>query len=486
MHSRFLKILGAVAVINIISRLLGFAREVVIGYQYGTTSHADSIISAFTIPNFLYIVVGGAITTAFISVYTKLEKERKDTFVQTIFSGLALLMGSATLVFFLFPEFWMNVFFSGMSGEAVRLTSELFRWMAPATFFLTMAMILSGIHNVNDHYRISTFGALIFNAVFLILGAGLTFIMGEYAYGLGALIGSILMFSFLLYFVLQKKLAPIKFRLYALPEMKRFVKLALPIMFGGATIQFYFLIQRMFASHLEEGVISAMNYASKMTQFPQAVLMTSVTTIVYPMLSKAVGENDFDKVKRAYQKGFRMLFILLIPASIFIFMYAEDIIRFIFQYGNFSMNSTERTYPLLQIFSLSVLSLALNTYVTRFFYAMENSWIPILLNVISVFGVNILVIWLLIDQYEAKAIAIGTVIATMVNLLLLVILAKRKLGLVVSSWREMGKLLPFLCISTFFIILSGWIPISAPVFSLLAGGGVTLIFIIAGFYRFRS
>src|SRR5699024_1977160 len=152
------------------------------------------------------------------------------------------------------------------------------------------------------------------------------------------------------------------------------------------------LIQRMYAAQLEDGIIAAINYSSKMTQFPQAVLMTSVTTIIYPLLAKAAGKGDFLKIKQAYQQGFRLLTLILLPASLFIFLYAKEIISFIFEYGNFGAESTNATYPLLQIFSIAIFSLALNTYITRFFYAMENTLLPTILNVFSVFIINITVI----------------------------------------------------------------------------------------------
>lgn len=72
----FLKIVGAVAVINIVARLFGFLREMIIGYQYGTSYIADSIFTAYTIPNFLYLVIGGAFTTAFISIYNQKNRSR--------------------------------------------------------------------------------------------------------------------------------------------------------------------------------------------------------------------------------------------------------------------------------------------------------------------------------------------------------------------------------------------------------------------------
>lgn len=479
-QSRFLKILGAVAVINIVARLLGFAREVIIGYQYGTSYHADSIITAFTIPNFIYIVIGGAVTTAFISVYSKLSDSIKNDFVQTIFTILSIVIGIISILFMVLSEFWIELFFSGMSGEAITLTSNLFLWMAPATFFLAVSMGLSGLHNVHENYRLSTVSTLVFNGMFLIVGVGLTPWMMEYSYALGATLGSMFMFMILLYNIKKQRIMPLRFKLVKLPETKRFIKLALPLIFGGATIQFYFIIQRIYAANLEGGAISALNYASKMTQFPQAVLMTSVTTIIYPILAKAVGEGDFSKLSNAYKKGFRMLTLLLVPASLFIFFYAKEIITIIFEYGDFGPDSTNRTYPLLQLFSLSVFSFALNMYVTRFFYAMENTVLPIVLNVISVFGVNIIVISLFLDELGGSAIALGTVVGTAINMILLLIFAKVKLGLVVSSWTYMLKLVIFVVLATGFVWGTSFVAIDSILVSLIIGGAMTLLLILGG------
>lgn len=478
--SRFFKLLGAVTVINIIARLLGFGREVIIGYQYGTSYQADSIITAFTIPNFIYVVIGGAVTTAFISVYSKLDKSKANHFSQSVLTGLAVIVGFITLLFVIFPAFWMELFFSGMSPEAMELTSKLFMWMAPSTFFLVLAMLFSGLHNIHENYRLSSFSTLLFNALFLVIGAGLTPFLFEYSYGLGALIGSLFMMVFLALFIQRQKLMPLRLKFVWQPEIKRFIHLALPIIFGGATLQFYLIIQRIYASGLENGAIAALNYASKMTQFPQAVLMTSVTTIIYPLLAKAVGEKNDKKVSDAYRQGFRLLSLILLPATIFVVFYAKDIITFIFEYGSFDAQSTNNTYPLLQILALSMFSLALNTYITRFFYAKEDSYMPIVINIVSIFGVNIFVISLLIESMGAAAIAYGTVIGTFVNMVLLIIAAKLKFQLKISSFRLFMKLVVFVVIASGAIWLSTLIPAGTPFVALLVGGLATLVVVFAG------
>ncbi|WP_121616385.1 murein biosynthesis integral membrane protein MurJ [Virgibacillus halodenitrificans] len=479
MKSRFLKLLGAVTIINILAKLMGFAREVIIGYQYGTSYQADSIITAITIPNFLYLVIGGAVTTAFISVYSKLKGKEKNDFAQTIFTLLSSTAVIITLFFMLFPHFWIQLFFSGMSEEAMDLTSKLFVWTAPATLFLLIGITLSGLHNVHENYRLSTFSTFLFNGIYLVIGVGLTPWLMEYSYALGATIGAFSMFGLLLFYIWKLRLMPIQFKIIKMPEVGRFSRLAIPLVLGGATIQFYLIIQRIFAADLNNGVIASLNYASKMTQFPQAVLMASVTTIIYPMLAKAAGEGDISRIEEAYIKGFRMLTLILLPASIYIFIYAKDIITFIFEYGSFNEDSTNATYPLLQIFSLSIFSLALNTYVTRFFYALEKTILPILLNVISIFGINIFVIVLYLDDLGAKAIALGTVVSTIVNMLLLIAFAQIRLKLVICSLRYILKLVVFTLITIVAIWLVSIVP-SHHVLLTLLFGGIVMVLMIGG------
>ncbi|MBO8157879.1 MAG: murein biosynthesis integral membrane protein MurJ [Bacillaceae bacterium] len=456
---RFLKILGAVAVINVLARLFGFFREVVIGYQYGTSYVADSIITAFTIPNFMYIVLGGAVTTAFISVYSKLSQNRQRLFSHHVFTLLVLVMGSVTILFMVFPGFWMNLFFSGLSVESETLTKQLFVWMAPSGLLLVIAMWLSGVLNVHERFNITAFSTLLFNFSFVAIAVIFTPLMDAFSYGLGATAGAFLMAMMLWSVIRSQKITTLQFHWGALPESKRFVKLALPILFGGATLQFYLFIQRIFAAQLSEGgVISSLNYASKMTQFPQAVLMTSVTTVIYPLLAKAAAAEEYEKMQRIYQQGIRLLSLLLLPVTIFVFIYAREIIEVIFEYGSFTESSTERTYPLLQIFALAMFGLAVNVYITRFFYAMENSYIPVIANVLSVFGVNIAVIALFMDTMGARAIAWGTVAGAIVNVIILAILAQKYYRLSFLNRRQFMSIVGLLAVTGMAIWMSSWLP----------------------------
>lgn len=479
-RSKFLRAVGIVSILNILAMMFGFLRELTIGYTYGTSYQADSIITAFTIPNFLYVVLGGAVNTAFISIYSKMDDAKKSHFTQSVYTYLLIFSTGITILFMLFPTFWMNLFFRGMSPEALDLTAKLFVVTAPATLFLVVSMLFSGLHNTHGNYRLTTFTSLIFNVVYVMIGVLLTPFLAEYSYAFGASLGAFTLLFILLYRAKKQKLAPLKPKLISMPEHRNLFKLALPIILGGATMQFYLIIQRIFAAGLDEGAIAAINYTSKITQVPRSVIMASVTTIIYPMLAKAAGDEDFKKMDNAYKQGFRMLSILLIPATVFLYIYAKEIIVFIFEYGNFDAESTRITYPLLQVFALSVFSLSLNTYITRFYYALESMLLPNIFNIVSVFGINILIIMLFIDKFGSAAIAYGTVISALFNMLILIAFAKTKFGFIVCNWQQFGKLILYTIIAVGVIFAVALLPIQSVFFSLLVGGLVTLALIGIG------
>ncbi|HLO11963.1 MAG TPA: murein biosynthesis integral membrane protein MurJ [Pseudoneobacillus sp.] len=478
-----IKIIGAVAVINILARLIGFARETVIGYQYGTSILADSIITAYTIPNFLYIVVGGAVTTAFISVYSKLpDGEGKQKFLSSTFTYITILIGIVTALLLFFAEPILKLSFRGLTGEELEITKKLFSWMAPSTFFLVWSMWLSGILNVHQRFQLSSFSTLIYNLAFLAIAVIFTPWMHVDSYGLGALLGAVIMVVMLIVGLKKDFIQHFRFRFEHTDELKRLWIIALPIMLGGASLQFYFFIQRVFASHLSDGYIAALNYASKLTQFPQAVLMTAVTTVIYPLLAKKVGAREDEGVSELYQKGMSLLGLLLLPVTVFVFFYSKEIVSIIFEYGNFNEDSTRMTTPLLQIFSLSMFAMAGTVYVTRFFYAMEKSYLTVLISLVCVFGVNIIVTMMLLDRYGAEAIAWGTSISSIVNLILLMMLAKfmlkltmkNNLGQTMKSIALYGSLIVVLFLSSTYI-KTGWVW-----GDIVVGGFIFIIVFIGG------
>ena len=449
-RSSIIKIIGAVAVVNLLSRLIGFFREMLIGYHFGTSVEADSVVAAYTIPNFLYIAAGGAITTAFISIYSKTEGSVKNSFRQIIYTYSSLLFAVLSLLFFLYPTFFIRGLFWGLTNKELYLTSQLFKWMGLSTFFLVLSMFLTGLLNTNERFKTAAFAPLLNNTVFVLVAALFYPIMGIEAYAYGAILGGIVMFLLLIWAVIRSRFLSHSYQFRIGSEeteyVKRFLSIAVPVLFGGATLQFYFLIHRVFASQLQDGAIAALNYSSKFVQLPQTIMMTAVTTVIYPLIAKTIASGNRDKLNDLLNKGIMTLVLFMFPTTVYVYFYSEEIIQLLFEYGSFTKESTIQTALLLKILVLGMFAHAMNVYLTRFYYAMERPLLPVVTGVLAVFGINTGVSILFIGKYGESAIAWGTTISAYSQMFILLFYMLTKLKFSISNIKEIVKHLLLLAV----------------------------------------
>ena len=459
--NKFLKIVGAVAVINIVARVFGFLREAVIGYQYGSSHIADGIFTAYTIPNFLYLVVGGAFTTAVISIYNRKTTDQA-LFVKQSFTIVTLTGIVMTVIVLALTTPILNIFYgdsSDITPEDFELAKHLFYWMMPSSILLMLASWYSGLLNVNSKFHLSSFAILIYNILFLVIAVGFSEVIGPISYGISAFFSAVLMVYFLArgYRKLQGPSVGVSF--IRTQSTRDLWIMVFPIMIGGGTIQIYAMLQRFFVGVLSLGdsAISVVNYASRLTQFPQSILITAVTTVIYPILSRKEAEDDHKSIKGLYGKGIHYLLLLLGPVTIFSYFYAENLVQVIFEYGEFTADDTAITAPVVSIFVLSMFFLAANTYITRFYYAKGDSMTPVVLSIVNVFVVNIAVMYAMADSAGVSAIAWGTLISSISNTVMLVIYASMKydlkLGGGVNKKELLKPIIPFIAL-TFIMYIS--------------------------------
>ncbi len=486
-RKRLFQVIGVVTVINILARFFGFIREVIIGYHFGTSSLADSVVLAYTIPNFLYLVLGGAITTAYISIYSKMVNDiEKQRFHNTVFTYMLVFLLLLTAGLMLFSKAIVAFFFSGLTGSQLLMTSQLFAITAPSALFLVFSMWFSGILNAQNQFYSAAVATLVNNGMFVLLVVLLYPFCGIYAYGWGAVASAVMMIAILFVHLRKNNLHRFRFQWVTTESeyIVRMLKIAIPVLFGGATLQLYIFIQRMFASQLEAGYVAALNYASKFVQLPQTILMTSVTTVIYPMLAKKTAEQDYAGISSIFFRGLKSLFMIIIPVSIFVYFYAEEVVKLIFEYGSFTAQSTKMTAMMLKIFVIGMFAQAANLFVTRFFYAMEKSFVPVATGMISVFGVNILIIKLFIGKYGADAVAWGTTISAMVQFLTLIAASVVQLRLQPEKETQWLRLFLYaICVTVAASIIHKYVDFSNHIVNIAVGG---VIFVLFSFLLLKS
>ena len=460
--NKFLKIVGAVAVINIVARVFGFLREAVIGYQYGSSPIADGIFTAYTLPNFLYLVVGGAFTTAVISIYNRKTTDQ-SLFVKQSFTIVTITGVIMTAIGLALTTPILNMVSDGsskMTSEDFETVKHLFYWMMPSSVLLMLASWYSGLLNVNSKFHLSSFAILVYNVLFLIIGVTLSEVIGPVSYGISAFFSAVLMLYFLMRGYRKLQGPPVGVSFARTQSTRDLWIMVFPIMIGGGTVQIYAMLQRVFVLVLGLGdsAVSAVNYASRLTQFPQSILITAVTTVIYPILSRKEAEDDHQSIKGLYGKGIHYLLLLMGPVTIFSYFYAENLVQVIFEYGNFTADDTAIIAPVVAIFALSMFFLAANTYITRFYYAKGDSMTPVVLSIVNVFVVNIAVMYVMADSTGVSAIAWGTLISSISNTVMLIIYASvkydLKLGGGVNKKEMLKPIIPFIALSFIMYISS--------------------------------
>lgn len=489
--NKFLKIVGAVAIINIVARVFGFLREMIIGFQYGSGYISDSIFTAYMFPNFLYLVVGGAFTTAVISIYNR-KTTQQALFVKQSFTIVLVTVSILTALTLVFTQPLLEVLNRNTDtslDKDLSLARHLFYWMMPSSILLVLSSWYSGLLNVNNKFHLSSFAILIYNFFFVAISVALSFVIGPIAYGVSAALSAVIMVYFLVKGYRELNTYPIGFSFKRDESTKQLWIMILPIMLGGATIQLYALIQRLFASMLSEGSISAVNYASRLTQFPQSILITAVTTVIYPLLSQKEASDDFESIKNLYAKGLYYLLLLLVPVTIYAFFYSENLVQVIFEYGEFDAKSTALTTPIMAIFVLSMYFLGATTYITRFYYAKGDSIVPVVFSLINVFVVNIAIIMLCVDAYGALAIAWGTLISSIMNFLMLVVYAHYKYDLKLSIFTkdsEVKSVIPaFLIISIIVYLTSKYLVFDYKWITFIVGFVIFACTVAGSYYLFN-
>ena len=202
-------------------------------------------------------------------------------------------------------------------------------------------------------------------------------------------------------------------------------KLMIPTLIGIFGYQINEIIDNRFATMLPAGTASALNYASRLYLLPIGVFAISLAVVIFPTLSKAVVKNNMKTVRRVVHQGLYMLAFLIVPSSVVLFGYAQEIVTLIYKRGHFSEKSVVITSETLQFYAIGLLFFSTIHLLTRSHYVFKDRTLPVISSFTGI-GINILLDWLLYKQYRHVGLTFATSFAAMVNFLILYTsLAKR-------------------------------------------------------------
>ncbi|NBG88373.1 murein biosynthesis integral membrane protein MurJ [Isachenkonia alkalipeptolytica] len=424
-----------VMVLTSLSKIMGFLREMLIGFRFGLGGETDAFFMALTINGVLITIIALALRQSMIPIFTGIRKREGDREENRYLSRFSLLIFIGALgaigVFYVAAPFLVSLFAGGFEEEVFDFTVRLVRIGLPSM----VAVVLTDVFNAYIHSKESfAFPALMgipFNIPYFIF----LIFMGD-QYGLtGLMITAVIanVLQWLLTMGFGRKIGwrydPKTGISEALRDqnVKRTFRFVGPVILGTMVSKFNVVVDRALASGLISGSVSALNYAEKVKALVYGVFILSIVTIIYPILSREGDLNNPVTFNRMLLKGMNVMLLLTIPVAAGTLLLAEPMIRVLFQRGEFDAWSTGMTAYALSFYAIGFVGIGLREMMIRGFYSLQDTKTP-MENGIYVVALNIALNLLFVPFFGHGGLALGTSIASLLGAYLLLKELRKKMA----------------------------------------------------------
>ena len=425
---------------TIISRILGYLRDILIAIFLGASIFADAFFVAFRLPNtFRRLFAEGTFNAAFIPSYTsaKIENKKKGKkFADDVFSSLLLILLFIVTIVEIFTPYLVYMIAPGFIEDQIKfnLTVELTRITFPFLLFVSLSSFFAGILNSNNKFAAAAAAPVILNIV-LITSLTYSYMQGlDYAKQLsyGVTLAGIIQLFFLIY-VTKKFYQPnLNFSLNFSNKVRFFFKKLLPSILSSGVTQINILVGTIIAS-FQTGAVSYLYYADRVYQINLAIAGIAVGTVSLPALSKAFKTKNIKKISNIQNKSFELSLLFSIPASFGLILASNEIVNALFGYGSFSAKDIKMTAYALTFFGYGVPAFALIKILSNFFFARDNTKTPFYISLFIVF-LNILISVSFFNKIGFIIIPIATSISTWVGVLIYIYLLNIKKILLLENY----------------------------------------------------
>lgn len=445
MNRKLIKSTSTVAVMTMLSRLLGFARDVIFAQVFGASAGFDAFVVAFKLPNFMRRLFGeGAFSQAFVPVLAEYKEQRDHVEVQNFINRIAGSLGMALMLVVVLAELaapWIiTVFAPGFKHDAVRfvLATRMLHWTFPYLLFIALVAFAGAILNTFNRFAIPAFTPVLLNLTFIVVAMWWAPHTADPVMALawGVLIAGVVQLLLQLPFLARARVLPIPKWGWHDPGVRRVLKLMIPALFGVSVAQISLLVDNFFASFLPTGSISWLYYSDRITYLPLGVIGVAVSTVVLPQLAKQVSKGAEKTYSHTMDWALRVALITGLPAALGLFVLAGPILATLIHRGAFNVNDVIQTRKSLMAFSLGLPAFMSVKILASGFYSRQNIKTPVRIAA-SCVVINIVFILCLIHPLQQAGLALSTALSSMVNALLLCYwLIKKKHFIPRGDWKK--------------------------------------------------
>ena len=411
---------------TLISRVLGFVRDMVLAALFGAGASMDAFLVAFKIPNFMRrLFAEGAFAQAFVPVVSSTRSTQGDEAVRELIRVVAgtfavVLIGITVLGVLAAPGV-IAVFAVGFLDDPVKfaMASDMLRLTFPYLMLISLTALCAGVLNTYGRFAVPAFAPVLLN-VCLITAAWL-YAPSVHALAAAVLVAGVIQLAFHLPSMAGLGLFVRPKVDFKHSQVRRVLRTMVPIMFGSSVAQINLLLDTILASLLVTGSISWLYFSDRLMEFPLGVFTIAIATVILPRLAARHAQGDTNGFAGTLDWALRLLLVIGLPAAAGLFLLAGPLIATLFQHNAFTANDTLMARASLMAYSLGFLGFSLVKVLTPGCYAREDARTPVRCGVIALVCTMFLnlvlvgVLWVLEFPAIHAGLALGTSLGAFIN-----------------------------------------------------------------------
>jgi putative peptidoglycan lipid II flippase len=423
-----------IMIVSLISRALGFVRDMLIAKNFGAGMYTDAYNVAVSVPEIIFTLVGLAISTAFLPMLSKVKAKKGKREMYDFANNVINILFIISLIFFIVANIFSKeiVYIFGFSEETSLLAIKLLKITLLNLLFLSINACFTSLLQVNEDFVVPSILGLFFNLpmiIYLLLfrnydivGLTIANVIGNF-FRVAVQVPSLLTHGYRYKFLIKFKDE----------RLKEIIILIIPVIVGAGANSLNMVVDKYIASYLEVGSVSALDYAQKLILFINTIITTSVTSVVYPLMANMLHSDDKSGFINILKKSILYLAIVLIPITIGVIIFDKDIVKVVYARGKFTEHAVDITTLALLGYGFGIFFTGIRDILNSTLFSMGKTKITTINGIIGVI-VNIILSIILSKYLGIIGIALAASIAMIVtSILLFISIIKLKKGFIIKD-----------------------------------------------------
>ena len=445
MSQKMVKSTSTVAIFTLLSRILGFSRDIILASVFGAGGMFDAFVIAFKLPNFLRRLFGeGAFAQAFVPILAEhranQSPEAAQAFVDHIAGTLAGIVLLVVVLAEIIAPLLVMIFAPGFlqHRDRFQLATQLIHILFPYLWLIVLTAFAGAVLNTCGIFAAPAFTPILLNVA--MIATALWFAPHSenpiHTLAWGVIAGGILQLLIQIPFLQKVNLMP-RFKWGIRHDgVVRVMKRMLPALFGVSVAQISLLVDSMFASFLPKGSISWLYYSDRLIYFPLGIIGVAIATVVMPYLSRQYSEKSESDFSATLDWALRTVLFIGLPAAVGLFILSAPILSTLIHYGKFTSYDVIMTSKSLSAFAVGLPAFMLIKILASAFYSRQNIKTPVKVGVYAMIT-NIILNAALIFPLKHAGLALATSLSSVLNAgLLWILLSKNGIFHAGSQWRK--------------------------------------------------